>query len=79
MNVELIMSVVKETFRAEILSIFPMKLINSTYTIQKEQERMMEMARSIQSLPSMSAYSISFSAGKYSGTGIGSANTEKSN
>lgn len=66
----------RETFRAEILSICYMKLINGrTYTIQKEQERMMDMARSTQLLPSISAYSISFSAGKYSG-GIGSVKIE---
>lgn len=33
---------------------------------------MMEIARSIQSFPSTRAYSTSFSAGKYSGSGIGS-------
>lgn len=65
---------------SEILSTEPNRKrkceeINSTYTIQKEQERMMEMANSIQSFPSTSAYSISLS-GKYSGMGIGSVNRE---
>lgn len=43
-----------------------------TYIIQKKQDKMTEMARSIQSFPSTRAYSTSFSAGKYSGWGIGS-------
>lgn len=47
---------------------------NSTYIIQNEHERMIETARSIQSFPSTRAYSTSFSAGKYSGMGIGSVN-----
>lgn len=37
---------------------------------------MMETASSIQSFPSTRAYSTSFSAGKYSGKGIGSVKKE---
>lgn len=38
---------------------------------------MIEIANSIQSFPSTRAYSTSFSAGKYSGKGIGSEKTKK--
>jgi hypothetical protein len=48
----------------------------STYIIQKEHERMIETANSIQSFPSTRAISTSFSAGKYSGIGMGSVERE---
>jgi hypothetical protein len=48
------------------------KSMLSTYIIQKEHERMIETDNSIQSFPSTRANSTSFSAGKYSGSGMGS-------